>query len=229
MTLYFGKTGTLLRHEKDGGDLILYPFHSDEKTRGGAFWCVPNFDELPEFPLRHGEYRKTEGDCRTPKTLEGSWGKVLVTTVWEEHETGVVSRITITSLSHETLVRPGFHPYFAVKDFFNIFFLNEIFSTKNLEVTKKNIVLCNDDSEGIYVKVSSRLGDSSLTFTAKSSNPLRRLTYGLCLWSDNMTNYICIEPVIGSNRDGEGLPNILKLGLGETLDITVKLSVMSEL
>ncbi len=65
---------------------VIFPYTQAELIRGGAFWCVPNFDEAePPFTIRHGEYRITpleENGNSKVKNISGPWGSIETNSTW---------------------------------------------------------------------------------------------------------------------------------------------------
>jgi hypothetical protein len=126
--MHFTNTGTLTEWKDD--DVFIIPeLYTNEhgKNHGGAFLCIPNFEELsPPFTIKHGEYRTIHKDTSLPhhavltSAIENTWGSLDTTVNWREEARGnervLVVTVEIRALTDATIIRPGFHPYFIVQN-----------------------------------------------------------------------------------------------------------------
>jgi galactose mutarotase-like enzyme len=219
--IHLSSTGTLLDFSLQEKNLI-YPFTRNEKERGGAFWCLPNFDEPQNsFSVRHGEYRKNDGVFTGDffeKRIQGLWGDLQTSCHWEGDETGFTSTMTMTSLSDETLIRPGFHPYFVSKDDMLVQVDKATLSLASLEVDTKAVLMCNESNQTVATLCSAQ-EKIMITLTASKSE----CHFSFCVWTDNKSSYLCVEPVCGISYDNDSLPSPFLLSLGETLTLTAKI------
>jgi hypothetical protein len=157
----FTDTGTL--RSWSIGDIVVIPEIkevSPNKFRGGAFWCIPNFDQLGyPFEVKHGEYRNTK--CTTPtlphekflSAASGSgWGKLSTRVLWEEktmlniHQLEV--RAHLQALAPLTTLRPGFHPYFKVHESFTLEIAGITITSANMPVDKMVIIPVQKNASG---------------------------------------------------------------------------------
>ena len=230
--LTFSKTGTLLSYTKNKRE-IIYPYHENGEQRGGAFWCIPNFDESGRlFTSRHGEYRRTDsrGDEKslTTKRLSGTWGSLQVDTVWKSDETTLESSVELFSLSDETIIRPGFHPYFVIKGKQEECFLtinNVVISLGEITEEVKNIYPAQEEKKDLPISASlqTKEGTIRICFEALTSNETIHLDYAFCVWTDDKENYVCIETVVGIQYGEDGLPLPFVLTNNETFSMKMTL------
>lgn len=226
MSLPLSATGTLLSFSV-GEETIIYPYSNVSPYRGGAFWCLPNFDEgIMPFTMRHGEYRKVTGnsiDETYSKKIEGPWGSLATTCHWNEDETGVSTTMQMTSLSHETLIRPGFHPYFVMRDDLLIRVAGRTFYKNSIPLSLKLVIPCNEGADFAVAEMQNIKGNYIIRCKAASSEQTRNFTYAYCLWTDDIEKYICIEPVIGISFGEDTLPSPFSLKKNEVLSINVQI------
>ncbi len=221
----FTDTGTLINWQLDDIN-IVEPLHDKEDggTRGGVYLCIPNFEELtPPFSVKHGEYRTTVCDPQLPhrKNLtpcsDNDWGKVEVTTDWrqidEQNSKTLEVTTTIRALSDTAWVRPGFHPYFSISP--NSFI--------DIGATRIDIAALPHDCLQTYQAASPSETINlttplySVAMDCRLSPVTENIAVTFGIWSDKKHEYVCIEPVIGNQPDGDGLPTPMKLSVGEEL------------
>ena len=231
----FNNTGALISWQLDDIN-IVEPLHSTESgfSRGGAFLCIPNFEELsPPFSIKHGEYRRTTCDNKLPhqKTLssatENNWGNIDVITNWEEIAEPNLKILkvstTLRALSDVAWVRPGFHPYFSVSQ--NSFI--DIAATRveiaSLPHDNMQKYMANSLAETIKLTTANYIVSVNCNISPLPENP----ALVFAVWSDNKDRYVCIEPVIGKQPEADGLPTPLTLVKQEELRIVFTLCARS--
>ncbi len=227
----FNDTGTLSHWQLDGIN-VIEPLHDKAGggLRGGAFLCLPNFEELsPPFSIKHGEYRITACGSQLPhrkilaSATKSNWGHIDVISDWEEVEDHQGKTLTVNTtlraLSDAAWVRPGFHPYFSVTE--------DSFIT--IGTTRLAVASLPHDAMQCHPVVS--LAETATLSTALYSvtvgcsvSPLiAKLSLAFAVWSDKKHQYVCIEPVIGLQADLNGLPTPLTLANGEELAMVFKI------
>jgi galactose mutarotase-like enzyme len=226
------KEDTLLFFKRGNTDLF-FPFRKGALDRGGAFWCLPNFDDDgPPFTIRHGEYRKTEGeqgerDSMT-KNLSGPWGNLITKSSWEFGETGMKTTLFLLSPSSETYIRPGFHPYFNTEDgesLLSITVGESIFLRADLRENTKMIVPAECVGGSCAATLMYQNSEIVLRFTVVSESEKRGHAFAFCIWTDNLSRYVCIEPVLGSQELKEGLPDSFLLANGESITLSISVDI----
>ena len=90
MSIELSNKGTLLSFSL-GENAIISPYSEVSPYRGGAFWCLPNFDEgITPFTVRHGEYRKTEeikkDEAHTSSLYQFYLNFILIPLYYPEHK-----------------------------------------------------------------------------------------------------------------------------------------------
>ena len=221
----FNDTGTLINWQLDGIN-IVEPLHSKEGggSRGGVYLCIPNFEELsPPFSIKHGEYRTTACDMTLPhaKNLsapaENNWGNVDVITDWEEidEQNSKTLKVTTTirAISDTAWVRPGFHPYFSVTQ--NSFI--EIGSTRVDIASLPHDSMQRYNTASLSEEVKLTTDKYTVSMNCKLSPITENHAVVFAIWSDKKHEYVCIEPVIGSQLGQDGLPTPLTLVKNEEL------------
>lgn len=202
---------------------ILYPFSKKEDSfRGGMFWCIPNFDTYDTlFSLRHGEYRKTRGalfgETRT-KDIAGTWGSLRTESLWKKSETALETSIFIESKKDETYVRPGVHPYFLSTNLVKI-----IHGTDALSPTEHNFShLVATNTESSNFTLIYRTHSLRISWNTKSVTPFDT---SLVFWTDNPSEYFCVELCFGRRTTGSNLPLPISLKKGDFLYINYKIEL----
>ncbi len=210
-------------------DTVISPLPENEGGHGGAFWCLPNFDEgIAPFTVRHGEYRKTPGafvgEATVSKTISGPWGELHTKASWVFGETGLTTSMSLSAKRHETAVRPGFHPYFALQkptSSYHIIIGNTIIESATILENMKMVVPCISEDGVIKATLINGIHASDLTFSVRKTNKEEPFSFAICLWTDQKDKYICIEPVCGIGYDESGFPKPFTLKENETLDLEV--------
>lgn len=216
----FNEVGTL-KEWKNEHTHVLFPLHTiQESLRGGAFWCLPNFEEDTKiFSIKHGEYRKLAlKDTILPHTkqLSSSWGSIDVRVMWEKRNRELETSATLFCNKDGTHVRPGFHPYFSVFDDFLIECEGKTVTKTTLDNDSLLFISCTPDTEKT---ITLRTGSQFITLTVtvvgwkKVSPP----TISFGVWSDNRDMYVCLEPVIGYGEEQNGLPEPFTMDNNDTL------------
>ncbi len=230
-TELLNNVGTLITFTSVG-ELVIATLPEKENAHGGAFWCLPNFDELgSSFTVRHGEYRETLGefssDTTLAKTISGPWGELETNAIWQFGETEFTSHMTLLSKRCETLVRPGFHPYLTLQkasSSYHIIIGDTIIESAMILENMKMIVPCTEEEGAIKATLISGIRTTHLTYSVQRSESAEHLSFAFCLWTDLKEKYICIEPVSGIGYDESGLPKPFMLDDTEVLKLEVKLS-----
>ncbi len=213
---------------------LLYPLTSGTIIRGGAFWCLPNFDEDgAPFTVRHGEYRVTEGESIgnevMTKKITGPWGSLQTTSLWEYHETGFRSTLSVTSLSDETALRPGFHPYFKTEDgdsLLSVHLEGTTLTKSEFREKTKMIFLVKCLGNSCAATLVYANSKTRLRFALVSETKKRDYAFAFCVWTDNLSKYICIEPVIGGQNKEENLPDPFFIKKGESITFSVSIELI---
>lgn len=203
--LYMGSTkavistngGYVTNLADEVGD-ILYPKRTlknavgQEKTRGGCHVCMPNFGPGGESQLaqhgygRVGEWQvveQSENAVELALSGEGAYVAMDATLHYEVLDHMFEMSLTLKNLGDIDLsVAPGFHPYFfrgnhtpeiddeAYED------LDELEDTKFIDGSRHDLVL----------------GARSLRLT---SDELQTWA----IWTDQIGDYICVEPTFAGN------------------------------
>lgn len=220
--LLFNKQGTLLTLTL-GGHEIIYPYHEIEKnSRGGLFWCLPNFDtEIGTFSLRHGEYRKTEGSIfgeTHHKIIAGPWGTLETEALWEKSETSLTASVFLTAKKGETFIRPGIHPYFTTENLVKIVCGTESFILPEIPQNKMTIFTDNTSHVELFYK-------NMTVVLHLTHNSVRTLSQAIVIWTDNISSYVCVENCLGLLSSGnQELPTHVALKKGESLSLTYTVS-----
>ena len=166
----------------------------EQKTRGGMHVCLPNFGpstshNLPQHGFgRTSTWKVTRQSSRSvelrllnpPVNYEALESSLVYTL-----EDGLEATLTLRNQGRTSLrVAPGFHPYF---------FLEE----------SETAVLVNDT-----VYKLAELGGTEFTSSKKAS--LKTANYEIeinqnnletwAIWTDQLANYVCVEPTYGGNR-----------------------------
>jgi hypothetical protein len=238
MALLFSDTGTLLEWHTPQGS-IIHPLttFTETKKRGGAFLCIPNFEELnPPFAKKHGEYRNTLCTPAPPhvKKIEpevgGVWGSVDTLTEWSEECSGNISTLTvistITATQSPTLIRPGFHPYFTTKGTFSVSVADSLIDNDSL-IHDTPVHIKTDTNNGhasAVVTTDKYKIEISLSMSSLPQNQTPNISF--TVWSDNSGNYICVEPSFGSKYISESkLPEPIHLESGDVVSATFTVCV----
>lgn len=215
----------------------LFPFtKTADSFRGGAFWCIPNQGPTYDiFEMQNGEYRKTVTEhSSSEKKLSGKWGELSANISWKEENGVLTTTASIVSLRDKTHIRPGFHPYFAVDGNFAIRIGSKSFTNETLPHNTKVTVIVHGQGKAILEQESSTV---EISFSVRQAGPIisplykEGMTFSFCIWSDDITKYVCIEPVIGKDITKEelfdGSPAPITMKKGEEIEIISTISFSS--
>jgi galactose mutarotase-like enzyme len=221
----FTEKGTLAEW-KDGEIYIIPQLYTNEdgKNHGGAFLCIPNFEELsPPFTIKHGEYRtiNKETPHHSHTTLaspnENTWGSLDVTVNWQEEshddKKNLIVTVEIHTLTNNTIIRPGFHPYFAIQKNSLITIGETCIALTNLPHNVLHMYRESPDHSGAHLTTSNH----NIALACTTSAPLS-ISYGI--WSDDNNEYVCIEPVVGHDYSENNMPTPIRLQKDETIILT---------
>lgn len=230
-TKLLNSVGTLIAFTSLG-DTVISPLPETNGGHGGAFWCLPNFDDgATSFTVRHGEYRKMPGEflneTTVMKNISGPWGELESDAVWELGETELTSHMTLTAKRHETLIRPGFHPYLTLQKAgsnYHIIIGDKIIESSTILEDMKMVVPCTGEEGVIEATLTCGIRTAHIIFSVQRPHNTQPISFAFCLWTDKKENYICIEPVSGVGYDETGLPKPFKLDEEERLVLQAKLS-----
>jgi hypothetical protein len=236
--LSFTKTGTLNGWNIGGKEII--PMQKEIKTgvfRGGSFLCIPNFEQLPyPFEKKHGEYRHVECDPELPhtKVFGGthlpSWGKVSTRVLWEENSKHGIEELSvrgyIQALSKDTLLRPGYHPYFKVDGPYTISLCGITINSADILADKMRAIPIppNGCKEAIATLVTGST-HISVAILRETEVKIPNECFSFCVWSDKPDEYVCIEPVYGSTHGLDNLPTHFTLQANQSLTLISKIFV----
>lgn len=189
-----------------------------DKIRGGMHVCLPNFGPGGESDLAQHGFGRTE----TWTVLQQNESSVtLELKVMKRNYTGLDARlhyeITGTSLT-ATLslsnngttpfrVAPGFHPYFALEP-------SEAAVTVNGELLQLDKLAGTEYREA----ESAELITGSQHIVMHTEN----LTTW-AIWTDQLGNYVCVEPTFGGNRFLEAARSDEALAPGQTRTYSVRI------
>lgn len=214
-----------LQNQNDVGTILYVP-HGEEvifsfaniggKFRGGIFWCLPNQGPaLDPFMLQNGEYRTLEG--RGAKLLQGPWGSIQASVMWEFEEKAIHTSATLVSEHTPTYIRPGLHPYFAVGESF-VLTIEEIYVDKG-DVVNNSILYIEAPGK----KATLQTGNQTIEISFAVETPLEYTPF-FCVWTDNKERYLCIEPVLGKGKNEQGDPLPIVLQKGDSLAFSATIS-----
>ncbi len=227
----FNDTGTLSHWQLDDIN-VIEPLHSKESggLRGGAFLCLPNFEELsPPFSIKHGEYRITACDSQLPhrkilaSATGSNWGNIDVITDWEELKDIQGKTLTVNATlrvcSDTAWVRPGFHPYFSVTE-------NSFITIGSMRIEVASLphdAMQSYPAASLAETAKLSTDNYSVAVGCNVSHAAANLSLAFAVWSDKKHQYVCIEPVIGIQSAQDGLPTPITLVKGEELAMVFKI------
>lgn len=227
-----------LIHWSHAGQPVIHPLfhHESGENRGGIPLCAPMFSvqqrpvkgcDLPLHGLlmysEHGEVaHNPETDTITitsdfPATEQFTWNHTVVTEITETKDT-LSYQITIRRASDcpnpdQMPLSLSFHPYFATHDQDFSFTIGDQSWTK--ETLPENII----DSAFVAYDADQ---PATLQTTAHTVTMSSTGFDEYCLWTDDASKYICIEPIYQYREFG--LPGT-GLQPGEEKIVTVTLHV----
>lgn len=233
----FTDAGTLKEWKED--DSIIIPTIHETKPgtqRGGAFLCLPNFEELPApFEIKHGEYRREHCNVTLPhqKILESStpegWGSLSTSTTWKEtftNDTKVLTvETTLGALSEKVYLRPGFHPYFAVGDTFSVHVEDTTYDKTSLPSDSMKVVRCKTGTTTGIARLLTKDKEIMVSCSVAQALPEEGFCFSFCVWTDNKNEYVCVEPVIGGVHLDNNLPIPFTLLKSKELTLVFEIQV----
>jgi len=228
-----GHTLLFWRH---GGTPVIAPLHelSNGEARGGIPLCVPQFSvqqravtgcKLPLHGLlMYSDHGTTTHNAQTDTITIVSNFKATATFAWQHTVTTHIKE-TADSLSYDITIKRsadctnpeqmplslGFHPYFATHDKDFSFSIGDQDWTK--DTLPQNIVdsAFHPNPTGTVVTLQTSAHTITMTNTGFDE---------YCLWTDDASTYICIEPIWQYQEFG--LPGT-GLQLGEEKVVTIRL------
>ena len=206
------------------GQAVLFPKSDfvtkagEAKTRGGMHVCLPNFGPGGESGLaQHGFGRTStwsviqqdESSVLLELAATNEYAGLVAKLEYRAERDSFVARLSLTNRGSVHLrVAPGFHPYFALDP-------SETAVTVNGEVFKLNEIAGTE----------YRDANSAELLTAKRRIALTTENLSTwAIWTDQLGNYVCVEPTFGGNRFlGPEQPDE-QLAAGETKTYSVQLN-----
>lgn len=181
------------------------------KTRGGMHICLPNFGPGGDSGLpQHGFGRVLEwrvlSQAETNVRLvleapEGLYETLQAELSYELAENGLASRLSVQNTGTEALrLAPAFHPYFS------------------LDPAETEIDL-NGQKYQLAALAGTEFAEAeSFDFTS-DNRKLKLEQQGLpiwAIWTDQLGDYVCVEPTLGGYRFLEAPKDDEMLAPGET-------------
>lgn len=167
------------------------------KQRGGSHVCLPQFGPGGENGLeQHGYGRQRTwsmveaSDTEITLSLdgEGAYSLLRATLTYRLSSDRLVSTLELCNIGSDTLaVAPAFHPYFAYDDSFQID--GTVYS--DLSVFEGTL----------FVDGNQHVLEDSVRRVVVHSDTLQRWA----LWTDQLAEYICIEPTWSGNVFAEDM------------------------
>lgn len=198
------------------GESILYPERTvrvgeKEKVRGGAFVCCPIFGSTPkedgykeiilpnhglvrQHPLKERNCRFHNGLARSKMWFDGPWHHTVDVRALISKD-GERLKHTVRVTNHERHPIPislGFHPYFKTG--------GKRFEIRHGDRRVKSNDVLHDTP--LLIPLNRRK-----VVTLSASDRLIALTMRgythVCVWTDNIDEYICVEPVMRAVQGGQ--------------------------
>lgn len=183
-----------------GSKQILFPrsdlqnANGESKARGGMHVCLPNFGPGGESGLaQHGFGRTSswsviqqdESSVHLELQAEAEYAGMVAELEYTVERNSFVTRLSLTNRSSTTLrVAPGFHPYFALESSETTVTVNgELFTLSGIAGTEYRRA---NSAELVTAKRHVTLTTENLSTWA--------------IWTDQLGNYVCVEPTFGGNR-----------------------------
>lgn len=206
------------------GDNILFPLSvltnaaGEQKARGGMHVCLPNFGPGGDSGLAQHGFGRTSAwtvvsqeESKTVLTLESTetgYDGLISTLTYELGNNSFMARLELTNRSSQPMrVAPGFHPYFALSPSEKkVWVNNERYALENLEGTEYEVAA---QAELRTQKHVLMLLPENLTTWA--------------IWTDQLGNYVCVEPTLGGNRFLEAERSDETLMPGQTRTYSVRI------
>lgn len=187
---------------------LLQTKEGQEKLRGGSHVCLPNFGPGGDSGQdQHGYGRVSEwiveASDPTSAVLKhagtGAYEGLVAELRYQVEEQELTSELILTNESEVPLrVAPAFHPYFAYKG--------------DIEIDGEKKPLLDDFSEAVFVDGSKhivRTGTRLLTLLSENLPCWAQ-------WTDQLGNYICVEPSQSGFAFSEDISRADELEPGET-------------
>lgn len=217
--------GAWVESLSDSSNSVFFPkstipdANGAEKTRGGMHVCLPNFGPGGESGLAQHGFGRTSTwsvlqQTESSVTLELNGGesgydKLVSRLNYEIGETAMTATLWLTNNGDTPLrVAPGFHPYFA------------------LEPSEKVVVM-----NGIQYELDELAGTEYIAAeSADIQTATRRISITIenlktwAIWTDQLGQYVCVEPTFGGNRFLETEQPDEQLQSGETKQYSVTIN-----
>lgn len=208
--------GAYLEELEEAATPILFPYNliADAsgaiKKRGGSHVCLPNFGAPGRFEglAQHGYARvrewlllgRGEDFVRLQLKGEGAYEALVSNLTYEVGVKSLKTSLELLNIGQEPLaVAPGFHPYFPTRTY-----------DSTLKVNGEELRL--DELKGtVYrdeVKVAEMVG---LQVRFETENLQR-----FAIWTDQLANYVCVEPTYAINSFDRNPSENLILGAEQT-------------
>lgn len=222
------------------GENLIYPARLfNEKSRGGIPICFPFFgkstDEFSGIP-QHGWLRNQELELveqsdihvqltgENEPTKEFPWKlKYFITITVDSEENSLLMELVVTRLADgeyfSAPINPGFHPYFCSDQLNAIAYGMANVGNGNIITDFPEQSVKIPVGNPILIKSGTRIIEMVLEgdFSASSC---------LTLWSDNIEEYFCVEPVLTHPRVFSKLEGGEFLDEGERLEMVCFLKVI---
>lgn len=216
--------GAYLYEVSESGKSILFPYalipdqSGSMKKRGGSHVCLPNFGAPGQSSelAQHGygrvlDWTITELNSehvRLELSGEGQYKNLKSSLSYAIADKSISVTLDLLNQGTEPLaVAPGFHPYFPTQA-----------GEKGFKVNGEYLRL--DELAGTYF----RDGVSEVEFAARtlrfSTDNLNRFA----IWTDQLGDYVCVEPTYSINSFDKNPSDNLMLGAGETAHFGFTLS-----
>lgn len=198
------------------GESILYPERTvligeKQKVRGGAFVCCPIFGAVPQDNAYEGVVLPQHGlvrqhpylgrDCRfhngvaqSMMSFDEPWQHtVLASTRISRDGERLTHTIRVTNNERSPMpISLGFHPYFKTGGKrFEIRHGDRTVRSKNVAHNTPLFIPLHRGKKVVTLSANGRL--IALTMTGYTH---------VCVWTDNISEYICVEPVMRAVQGG---------------------------
>ncbi len=189
--------GGYIEELRDGETPILFPKTQlmneagEQKTRGGCHVCLPNFGPDGGTGLGQHGFGRIHEWTEVETTLNRTVLELKSTDRYEAMRAVLTYTLDPRSFSAELFVEntggvpfriaPGFHPYFAVKEGDTAVLVND----RTLELNDMDPVQF-EVADMMIVKTSTH----TIRITQENLNTW-------ALWTDMLSNYVCVEPTLG--------------------------------
>lgn len=193
---------------------------SGAKIRGGMHVCLPNFGPGGDSGLaQHGFGRtstwtlqeQTANSVRLELEAQPApYHNLQAVLRYELSDDSLLATLSVTNTGNEPLrVAPGFHPYFQVDtDETTAVVNNTTYELADIEGTEFMT------ADSVALKIARQ--NLKLTGTNLST---------WAIWTDQLGDYVCVEPTLGGNRFLEPTAADELLSASETRDYTLKIQL----